>query len=339
MVMVALGVLRVPIHIGRLTIVALPLGALIAFALTTAWATRSVFSTVPPGSGVWRTAVKVAAVFALIALLLSLIFRFRGDEAAWAGAWGAAVWGFLWSLLFAAVGLVRGQESWRATMLRLGSTTRNRSQMWANGLTGGAIMLAAAALIAAAALLLWIIGALAREAPYEGFGVGDAAAAILYLGAFLPNVIVAVIAFSMGAPVLRGAQVGIGGRRIGGLQEISLLHFPGGIPWYAFLLLAVPVVACLLGGYWIGRRGSKERLWPALGIAALTFSIGLALLGWLAEARVGAGLVSQRGFARVAVSPFMTFVWAVLWSAICGWLGSELALRSGRTKEVKTDGV
>jgi hypothetical protein len=334
MVMVSLGILRSPIHIGGLTVVALPLGALVGVALTTAWATRSVFdSRRPHGVAVWRTAAQVATVFALMAWLLSLIFRFRGEEPAWAGAWGALFWGFVWSLLFAALGLARRKESWRTSLAGAGASIQVRFQSLGEGITGGAVMLITASGAALAALLLWIIAGLAREAPYGGFGVGDAAAAVLYLAAFLPNVIVVLIAFSMGSTVYRGAQVGIGGRKIGGLEEISLLQWPTGIPWFAFLLLLIPVCACLLGGYWIGRRAAPGSLWKALITSALTFSIALAVLGWLGEARVGAGLVAQRGFARVAISPVMTFLWGALWAMICGWLGSELALRSSRSKK------
>ncbi|HYI46128.1 MAG TPA: DUF6350 family protein [Actinomycetota bacterium] len=334
MVMVSLGMLRAPIHIGGLTVVALPLGVLVAVALTIAWATTSVFeSRRPEGSAMWRAAARVATVFALMAWLLSLVFRFRGDEPAWAGAWGALVWGFVWSFLFAALGLARRKESWRTSLTRAAASIQVRFHSLGEGITGGAIMLVTAAGAALAALLLWIITGLAREAPYGGFGVGDAAAAVLYLAAFLPNVIVALIAFSMGSTVYRGAQVGIGGRKIGGLEEISLLQWPSGIPWFAFLLLLIPVCACLLGGYWIGRRAAPGSLWRNLIAGALTFSVALALLGWLGEARVGAGLIAQRGFARVAISPFMTFLWGVLWAMICGWLGSELALRSSRNKK------
>ena len=339
MVMVALGILRVPLHIGKLTIAALPLGALIAVAVTTAWATASAFEARPPQGPVWRTALKVAALFSLIAALLALIFRFRGDEPAWAGAWGALLWGFVWSLLFTALGLKRGQEKWRAAIPRLLGSLRAGSENVRDGMTGGGFMIGTAFVGATAALLLWIIAALAKEAPYGGFGLGDAGAAILYLGAFLPNIIVALIALSIGAPVFRGAQVGIGGRRIGGLEEISLLQWPGGVPWYAFLLLAIPVGACLLGGYWIGRRSKSGEVWKSLVAAAVSFGLVLALLGWLGEARVGAGLVEQRGFARVAISPIKTFLWAVLWSVICGWLGSELALRKSRMRKDVTSGV
>jgi hypothetical protein len=333
MVMVALGVLRVPLHLGKLTLVALPMGALIGFAATTAWATRSVFhkGASTPGSAVWPRAIRVAVIFSVIAGLLAVIFRFRGDEPAWAGLPGALFWGFLWTLAFSAIGLARGPDRWRGVAARAVAGLRSRSQTYADGLTAGALMIGVASLVATAALLLWIIGGLARETPYGGFGVGDAGAAILYFVAYLPNIIVALVSFSMGAPVLRGAQIGIGGRKIGGLHEVSLLQYPDGVPAYAFLLLIVPVIACLAGGYWIGRRNTSAALWKTVGVAAVTFAVVLALLGWLGEARLGAGLVEQRGFARVAISPGKTLVWALLWASVCGWLGSEIAIRS-RTK-------
>jgi hypothetical protein len=183
------------------------------------------------------------------------------------------------------------------------------------------------------ALLLWLIVSLARSNPYEDFSPGDALAAVMYLLAFLPNVVVAVIALSLGAPILRGAQVGFGGRVIGRIQEISLIDWPGPIPWYAFLLLAIPLLTFPACGWWLGRTHPDAPMWRTLVTAAVTFSLGLAVLGWLGETRIGAGLAGHKGLARVAVSPLWTFVAGMVWSTVCGWLGWELAHRAAPSRK------
>jgi hypothetical protein len=146
----------------------------------------------------------------------------------------------------------------------------------------------------------------------------------------LPNILTALVALGMGAPIVRGAQVGVGGRVIGGLEEISLLDAQG-LPGFAYLLLAIPVLACAAGGWALARRGAtRSESWRPLLIAALTFALTLAILAWLGEARVGAGLIRDRGVARLAVQPIPTFAWGMLWAGVFGWFGWELAMHRKR---------
>jgi len=327
----ALGILRVPVTLGDLELIALPLGALIAVGVGIAWATRAAFTPTAARDSA-ATAAQIALVFAVIAFLLSVIFRIGGAEPVRASAISSVVWAFLWAWLFSYLALARGGRSWRQVVAATSERLATRSRTLAAGIGGGAVMLTTAFLLGAAAVLLWLIVVLASGELHKSFSIGDALAAVLYLAAFLPNVVIAVIALSLGAPVLRGAQVGIGGNAIGRIQEVSLLDWPGSMPWYAFLLLAIPIVTSLVGGMWQGRAHPQAPMWRSLLMAATIFSVGLALLGWLGETRIGAGLAGHKGLARVAVSPGWTFVAAMIWSTVGGWLGWELGHRWGGSR-------
>ena len=326
-VVISLGLFGVPVHIGGLTISALPMGALLAIGVAIAWAVSGARGDKPTqGAPAFRHALRVAAIFSVTALLLSLIFRLRGREVVAADAFWSLFATFLWTIPFAWAGAVRPPRAWPDYARdRIGALLNGRVD--ATGLNGGIVMLAAATVLAAAALLLWMIVALARGGPGPDFGAGDAGAALLYVVAFLPNLLTAVIAFSMGAPIVRGAQVGVGGRIIGGLEEVSLFGLPDPSA-LAFLLLLIPIVACSAGGWFLARRaGGRADIWRPVLVAALVFAGSLAVLAWLGEARVGAGLVRDRGVARLAVLALPTFAWGMLWAGVFGWLGWELALR------------
>jgi hypothetical protein len=134
----------------------------------------------------------------------------------------------------------------------------------------------------------------------------------------------------MGAPIVQGAQVGVGGDLIGGLQEISLLDWSGSS--LAYGLLAIPVLACTAGGWFIARQlQTRASAWRPVVTAAAVFALSFAVLAWIGEARMGAGLVRDKGFARVAVLPIPTFAWGLLWGVVFGWFGWELGLRKSRS--------
>ena len=181
---------------------------------------------------------------------------------------------------------------------------------------------------AVAGVLLWIIIALAKGAAPRWFDFGDALAGIVYLAAFGPNVLITLVALSLGAPVDVGAQVKFGGRALGPLQPLSLSHWGdgGGAPWYLWLLVLIPLVACLLGGF-AARRNAKGsmRTIEVMLAAALTFAIPLGVLATLSTARLGAGLVRPRGYAYVAPDALVTFGLALLWAAGLGFAGWKMA--------------
>ena len=319
-----LAVLRAPIHFGNLLVTTLPFGALAAAGAGISWATRIATKDRPPSDGMERVmaGARVAVPFAVLCWLAALVFRFRGGDEVFAGAWGALFWGAIWGGVFGAVGTATSGRELRGRLRDL--TLVPGEGPVRRGLSAGVVMLATAAGLAAAAMLLGIIVALARGAPREGFGPGDAAAAIVYLIAFAPNVLVALSALGLGSVVDVGARVTVAGGRLGSVRELSLFSWgQGATPRIAYLLLLVPLVATVFGGYYARRRGS-DSITTVLGVATAVFALVLFAVALLGDARLGGGLVG-RGVAHVSVHTFRTLVLAALWGGVGGFLGWKLA--------------
>ena len=328
-VILGLAVLRAPIHFGNLLVTALPFGALAAAGAGIAWATRIATKDRPPSDGIERVmaGVRVAVPFAILCWLAALVFRFRGGDEVFAGSWGALFWGAIWGGVFGAVGTA---TSGRELLNRLRELTLVPGEgPVRRGLSAGVVMLATAAGLAAAATLLGIIVALARGAPREGFGAGDAAAAVVYLIAFAPNVLVALTALGLGSAVDVGARVTVAGGRLGSIRELSLFSWgQGAPPGVAYLLLLVPLLATVFGGYYARRRGSDSMV-TVLGVATAVFALVLFAVALLGDARLGGGLAG-RGVAHVSVHAFRTLGLAAVWGAVGGFLGWKLAeIRKG----------
>jgi hypothetical protein len=178
--------------------------------------------------------------------------------------------------------------------------------------------------------LVAVIVALARGLPYPEYGLGDALSSLLYVLAFLPNVLIAIVTLSLGAPVDRGVQVGFGGEVIGEIERVALFQSKS-LPEASFLLLIIPVLACTAGGF-VARRwpeGASDFRSTILS-AALLFAVTLGMLAVLSDARLGAGLLSRRGVALLAPSAlwtsFLAFLWAAAFGAV-GWIASERLFR------------
>jgi len=315
-----LAILRVPVHVGDLVVSVLPLGALLAAGAGIAWSTS-----VTAKNRAERSVLDGAAVgvpFALICFIAALVFRFGGDEGVFAGALGALFWGLVWGTGFGALGAgarSHGLRSpWQA-VVEAGS-----GGVLQRGVAAGAIALGTAAALAALAMLLWVIVALVRGAPGPRFGAGDAAAAFVYLLAFGPNVMVALIALGLGAPVYVGARVTVAGAGVGDVERIWMF---GDAPGYVGFLMLIPLVACSLAGFWIRRSSTSGSFPRELPLFAGLFAAVLALLAWLGEARLGASLLG-RGIARVDVNAPATFAFAFLWALVAGFAGWWLADRA-----------
>ena len=318
-----LAVLRAPIHFGNLVVTTLPFGALIAAGAGIAWATR--LATKDRGGPTMTeralAGARVGIPFALVCWLAALVFRFRGAEEVFAGAWGALVWGGIWGAAFGAVG---------AIAIGPGLVSKVREIVLSDdgpvrrGIAAGAVMLVSAAVIAAAATLIGIIIALVRGAPRADFGLGDAGAAVVYLLAFAPNIVVAMTALGLGAAVDVGARVTVAGGRLGNLRELSLFSWGGeSAPGFAYLLVLIPLIATVLGGFYARRRGDESPV-TVLGVAAATFAIVLFVIALLGDARLGGGLAG-RGVAHVSVYAFRTLVLGAVWGVAGGFAGWKLA--------------
>lgn len=323
-VILSLALLRAPIHVGELTFTVLPFGALALLWLLVRWACRSAVSSAPP-----RRGLVVGAIFGLLAAAAALTFRFRFEpDAIYAGAFGSLVFGFLWGALFSAAAFA-GQKEPLARRLGRALTNLTARRPWLfEGSRAGALMLVLACLLATAAGLLWTIGVLLSGGGPSSLGVGDLVAALVYILAFAPNLVIAVVALSLGAPVQVGAALTVGGRLRGPLRDLTI--FSDGFGPAAFLIV-VPLSACMAAGFWAARNSRDGRpLVRVLSVAAVVFATALAFLGWLGEARLGAGLTSARGFGVIAPRPLMVFLLGLLWAGGGGYAGWLLAERSSR---------
>ncbi|MGH2807662.1 MAG: hypothetical protein ACRDKT_10345 [Actinomycetota bacterium] len=324
---VALAILRAPIHLGNVTVTVLPLGALAAVALGTLWSARAAIRDRGTESRAALRGVRIAIPFALICWVASLSFRFRGREEIFAGAWGTLFWALVWGALFgAAAGVLGDAPLWstiRAKVLpeRPEGATRV-------GISAGVVMLASAAVLSAFALLLWVIVGLMRGTPIRDFGAGDALAAVVYLIAFAPNILGIITALGMGSALDVGARVTIARSPVGRFEEISMFSWGGdAAPVYVFLLLAVPLVATVAGGFYARRKGAGAPMLPTIAWAAASFAVVLFLIALLGDARLGGGLAG-RGVAHISVHAFRTLLLALLWGAAGGTLGWRLAARA-----------
>jgi hypothetical protein len=331
-VVLALGSLRVPVHIGDLTVTALPLGALLLTIAAVSWAVEPAIRRRAVHGLRARIAAgaKIALPFGLVCFVASFVFRFRGGATpTHAGAPTALLLGILWGALFGVVAGVRSHGTVRETLRSVARAARARRRGLYEGVGVGALMLGVAAVVACAAGLLWIIASLARGAPVSNFGAGDASAGFLYIVAFLPNLLVAIVAVGFGAPLEVGAQITIGGRQIGPLRTISLWDWgPGGAPLLAYGLVLVPVVSMIAAGYLARRRTTRAGSFiPVVTVAGIVFAAAVTVLAWLGEARLGAGIVRDHGFAVVAAAPGPLFVAALAWAWVGGSVGWKLAER------------
>ncbi|HEY7874823.1 MAG TPA: hypothetical protein VIG64_06840 [Actinomycetota bacterium] len=333
-VVLALGSLRIPIHVGDLAVTALPLGALALSATAVSWAVEPAIRRreVTGLRAHVAAGAKMAIPFGVFCCMAALVFRFRGGATpTHAGALSALLLGTVWGTLFGALGGVRTHGSVRAGLRAVARFARERGGRLGVGLRTSMLMLATSLLTAAAAGLLWIIAGLARGAPVAKFGGGDALAGFLYVLAFLPNLLVAVITIAFGAVLDVGAQITIEGHQIGPLRSISLWDWGrGGPPLLAYGLLLVPVVAMVGAGFLARRRLEAAALVPAIGLGAIVFALVIAAMGWVGQARLGAGIVRSHGFAVVAARPGTLLLTAFAWGAIGGAVGWKLAGRAAR---------
>lgn len=319
-VILALATLRVPIHVGELTFTVLPLGALAAFGAVVMWSCHSAVRAAPP-----RRSFIVGGVFGLIAMVAALVFRFRfKQDPIYAGSVGALLLGVVWTGAFAALSFASEGTSLRGVVVDLRDGLASRRPVVYEGVRAGAMMLALAALGAAAAGLVWAIVVLARGGGPQNLDVGDLFAALVYLIAFAPNLVVMVMAVSLGAPVDIGAGLTLAGRVRGNVRELSVFD-GGGALW---LLMAIPAAACTTVGYWARKNTADAKgMVVVIVTAATVFACCLGLLAWLGEARLGAKLASARGFGLIAARPWAVLLMGWLWAVVGGAAGWTIAER------------
>jgi hypothetical protein len=327
-VMAGLGSMGVPIVVDGVTVWALPFGALAVVGVGIVWAVQtslrehrfpSVLAAILHGA-------KVGVTFALLCWFFAMVFRVRGQHPVASDAGIALVAGGFWGALFGALGAVRVMEKLRTAIGRVTTGIKARDRNWFEGATAGGVMLVAAAVLGAAMTLLWIIVALAKGAPGNHFGAGDAFAYVVYLAAFLPNIIVAIVSMSVGAPVDVGAKIDIGGNLLGPLREYSLVAWGrGDPPGPIWVLILIPLVACIIGGLFARRRATDPKtMVPVLLTASAVFAVTLTLLGAMGPVRM-AGVLKGSGYAFIAPDAVLVFLFSFLVSGILGAIGWKLA--------------
>ncbi len=258
----------------------------------------------------------------LFASVASLVFRFGGDAEVAASPGAAFVFGFIWGSVFAALGWW-----WHGGRVRIG---------WNRALGNIVSVAKRVALVIAfggtVAVLCLVIVRLATDPLPRGFGIGDAVAALIYLVAFLPNLVIAIFSFAVGATLEVGAQLEIAGETVGPLRTLSLWHWDGGegIGW---LLLALPAGTAFAAGVAAERTApSRHGMWAHLAGTALIVGAGVAALAGLGDARLGAGLVRERGVASIAVDALEAGALASLWVG-GGGLAAAYLIRFRRAEE------
>lgn len=329
-VMAGLGTLGVPIVIDGLAASALPLGALAVIGLGIVWAVRASLGDqrFPTVKEAVLHGVRVGVPFGLLCWFFALIFRFRGQHPVASDAGMALVTGAFWGALFGALGTVRAMEPLPSAFARLTAGIKNKDRRWSDGVAAGGVMLGIAALLGAAATLMWVILALAKGTPGKHFGAGDAFAYVIYLIAFLPNLIVGIVSLALGASIDVGAKIDVGGKLLGPLRGYSLLEWgKGEPPGYLWLLVLIPLVACALGGLYARRRSDPKSLVPVLLTASAVFAVVVTLLGAIGPVRMS-GVLKGSGFALIAPDVVVVFFSAFLISGVVGFLGWIVGERS-----------
>ena len=326
-VIAGLGSLGVPAVLDGVGVEALPFGALLACGLGIMWATRNAFSDaddVRPRHPL-REGAMVGLPFALLCWAGALLFRFRGDHPVAADAGQALIIGAFWGTLFASAELAKMTTSPRVALTQLAAFLRARTSASYEGLVSACVMLGVAATTGLAAVLLWIIVALASGAVGSGLSAGDAFAYLVYFVAFLPNLIVALIAMGFGAPIELGARVGLGGEIVGRVRDYSLLAWDrGDAPALSWLLVLIPVVACVAAGFLARRRTSDpSSMLPTLLFGSAAFSVCLTLLAAIGPVRL-AGLTRAAGYAGVAPDVMFLLPLSFLGSGVLAWAGWKL---------------
>ncbi|MDQ3964338.1 MAG: hypothetical protein M3277_10570 [Actinomycetota bacterium] len=330
-VMAGLAVLNVPIVFDGVALAALPLGALVLVLwVSVRWAS-SILRPAPDLRTAVLDGVRMAIPFALLCWFCALAFRFGGRHPVAADAGAALVIGTFWGGLIGVLAGVAGRMAPRRVWEEFRARTTATFGLPRAALAAGAVMVGALAALGLVATFLYFIVVLARDAPGRYFDAGDALAYVLYVVAFLPNIVLAAISVSVGAAIDVGARLTLGGEVVGPLREYSMWTWGrGDAPLALSLLLVIPLVAGAAGGVAARRIDDDMRsMAPALLIASASAATVVSLLAWIGRARF-AGVVKGSGYGMIAPDVVGLFVLSFLLLGLAGALGWQLAPRLKR---------
>lgn len=313
-----LGALGIPIERAGEGASVLPVGALMLVGWILAWATRKVVET--SGAFTLRERVleglKVAIPFALGCFIASFVFRLRDrDPSLGADPSWALILGLVWGAIFGALGgLWAGGVRDAADA---GDRWLENRPLLRDGLRTGATMLVGLGLLSAVV----VVAAIALKVAFGGappISGGEAAAFVLAVILFGPNLVAGAAAFSLGGPVGVLART-IDGARVA--SEVSLLGWDAGRPSaYLYLLILVPAAAFAYGGYHARRSGAGS---PAevIGIAAGVVGVSVAFLTWITRLRVSQAFLGRGNYLVAAADVLPAFVLSVASAGLFGYLG------------------
>lgn len=325
-VLAGLGSLGTGLRIDDLFLFAFPLGGLAlsgwAIASISALSTRASGT---PGRARVVQGAKIGIPLAIICAAAAAIFRFGGQTPVRAGVGETILAALLWGALFGALGGAKGERSFKAFRSDVRQRIASLAATLGDAISTAGAMVMTSLVLGLTTALVWLIVVLIGGSTPRGFDAGDAGAAGIFLLAFAPNVVSAIVAASMGATIEIGARVSVQGELVGPLREISLFDWAGlDTPWFVFLLLLIPVTATTWGGFLLFRKASSRPL-KTIAVAATMFALTFGALAVVGEARLGAGLVSSRGFGRVAPHPFEVLLFAWAWGFAGGLAGWRIA--------------
>jgi hypothetical protein len=322
-----LATLGTGVRLGGLTIAVVPLGALVASGVLIGWAASSVGEiSIRDVKQKLLTAARFAVVLGFLCAGAALIFRIPEEPVPISvPPVQAGVFGVIWGFGFGSLGLFLRGGSLRSGIAsgfsQLYARLHGRGrEVWVCSAVG----LGGLAVTSLIAVLIGLIFRLATSPLPGRFDVGDALAALVFLVAFLPNVLVTVASLSVGAPVTVGAEISAAGERVGPVVHFSLASWGNdATPPVVFLLLLVPVASFLLSGYAAravstGGGGPPLHLVASAGITSLV----LGALCLISDARLGGGLAGEAGVAKVAPDTVAVVPLAFCWSlalALAGW--------------------
>ena len=330
-VMAGLSILNVPIVFDGIAVATLPLGAIaIVVWLSARWA-ASILRPPPDLKEALFYGARMALPFALLCWFCALAFRFGGTHPVAADAGMALPIGAFWGGLIGILGALRGRMGARRAWEEFRTRATTAFGLPPAGLTAGGAMTVALALLGTAGSLLYFIVVLARDAPGRYFGAGDALAYVMYVLAFLPNIVAAAVTVSMGAAIDVGARLTLGGEVVGPLREYSVWAWgKGDAPAVMFLAFVIPLVAGAVGGV-IARRIDPDMraMAPALLIGSGFAATLVTLVAWIGRARF-AGVVKGGGYGAIAPDTVSVFFLAFLLLGLAGALGWQLAPKIDR---------
>lgn len=318
-VVAGLASLGIPIDQGGAEGSILPMGTLVLVAWVLVWAARTVVvSGGAQGSAERAVAgAKIGAPFAILCLIAAVIFRLRDGIETGADPGLAFVIGGLWGALFGAAGGLLAGDSTRSTA----STRKWGPAVVREGVVAGATMLVSAAVAAMAAALIFVILDLIVVTDVR-LTPSDAVALVILLLAFAPNIAVATVAFSMGAPMEFVADsLGVGFR-----TDLSLFGGGSGPEWYIYFVVLIPLFACLFGGYSARRKtNNPTRIIEVIAVAAGVLSIGLSFLVYIGTLSLERGLLGPGNLLVLQPDASAVFFLSLLWAGVLGIVGWKVA--------------